>query len=141
VQKWLLVRLVPQRFWTFLYTHVISLFQIIARLSTESEMARFHSYVEKKDPETLSAREIQLAFPPDSGLLDVVELALGPDSQDAKPSAEVAVAAVVAALPAEPSESAAGTSGTPVQLLQQSSLVRKTARCLLPQLDALYTSE
>jgi hypothetical protein len=68
-------------------------------------------------------------------------LALGPDSQDAKPSAEVAVAAVVAALPAEPSESAAGTSGTPVQLLQQSSLVRKTARCLLPQLDALYTSE
>jgi len=107
-------------------------------------MHRFQSYVERNDPNTVSVREVELAFPLSSSLLSAVDCALAEEKDAPAGAATSAAAAAAIAAPAETSSS----STTPVpeqqpppKLLQQNSLIRRTARCMLPKLDESYIGE
>jgi hypothetical protein len=94
--------------------------QIVARLSSEHDVLQFQLYMEKKEADTVSVPEVELAFPFGSNLLDVIDQALS----SSKAGKQEPV--IVAALP-----------GGGLAHTQQPKATKQ--HCYLPELDASYT--
>ncbi|KAF5837465.1 hypothetical protein DUNSADRAFT_4381 [Dunaliella salina] len=102
--------------------------QVMARLSKDADLQRFQEFAEKADPETVSVREVELAFPYGVSIPEALDRAFGVHDESGSEATAISGRAG--------STSKAHESSSRLQ--QQGSLSGKMGGSTLPKLDKLY---